>query len=284
MFRLMDGPHATTDPLRSAAPTSTDRRQLLVGLAALAGGLLLPRLPRAAEPATSSVLRLGALRISDRDHDVRGSLDHLAAEVRMRTSIETAHRSLAVDLGDDTLFRTPVLFWAPAAGGSRPSEAALGRLREHLSSGGLLWIDDTSASGPSTAVDAVVRDVVARLFGRPLEPVPQRDVVFRTFYRLDEAVGRRADIKALEGQRLGRRWSILYGRDDLLGAFRRAGSGGPAVPAVPGGEAQREMAYRLGVNVLMYALCLDYKDDHTHVQTLLRRRRGRSGGGTRRAP
>ena len=48
----------------------------------------------------------------------------------------------------------------------------------------------------------------------------------------------------------------------------------PARRAVPGGEPQREQAYRLGINLVMYALCLDYKDDHTHVMRLLKRRRG----------
>jgi hypothetical protein len=29
----------------------------------------------------------------------------------------------------------------------------------------------------------------------------------------------------------------------------------------PGGEQQREMAVRWGINIVMYALCLDYKAD-----------------------
>ena len=272
-----------TPPARAIATPTLPRRDALRRLVGLGAWLAWPHAAAAAErTGPSSVLRLGNLRINERDHDLRSGLDNLAAEVRMRTSIETAHRSLRVDLRSDNVFEAPVLFWAPTDG-ARPNESELGRLREHLSAGGLLWIDDASASGPSATVDAAVRELVARLFGRPLVAVPPRDVVFRTFYRLDEPVGRRADVKALEGLRVGRRWAILYGRDDLLGAFRRAASGGPAAPVVPGGEAQREMAYRLGINLLMYALCLDYKDDHTHVQTLLRRRRGRPGGG-RRAP
>ena len=38
--------------------------------------------------------------------------------------------------------------------------------------------------------------------------------------------------------------------------------------------AQREAAYKLGINLLMYALCLNYKHDLTHVRALLKKRRG----------
>jgi hypothetical protein len=42
-----------------------------------------------------------------------------------------------------------------------------------------------------------------------------------------------------------------------------------------GGATQREAAVRLGVNLVMYALCLDYKDDQVHAPFILRRRAGR---------
>ena len=40
-----------------------------------------------------------------------------------------------------------------------------------------------------------------------------------------------------------------------------------------GGEVTREMTFRLGVNLIMYALCLDYKDDQVHLPYILKRRR-----------
>ena len=38
----------------------------------------------------------------------------------------------------------------------------------------------------------------------------------------------------------------------------------------PGGEPQRELAFRLGINLCMYALCLDYKDDAVHLPLILK--------------
>ena len=40
---------------------------------------------------------------------------------------------------------------------------------------------------------------------------------------------------------------------------------------VPGDEAQREYAYRFGVNLIMYALTGNYKADQVHVPALLER-------------
>ena len=40
---------------------------------------------------------------------------------------------------------------------------------------------------------------------------------------------------------------------------------------VPGGERQREMAFRTGVNIVMYALTGNYKADQVHVPALLER-------------
>jgi hypothetical protein len=42
-------------------------------------------------------------------------------------------------------------------------------------------------------------------------------------------------------------------------------------PVVPGGEQQREMAYRTGVNIVMYALTGNYKADQVHIPALLER-------------
>ena len=45
----------------------------------------------------------------------------------------------------------------------------------------------------------------------------------------------------------------------------------PIYAAVPGGEVQREMAFRAGVNLVMYALTGNYKADQVHVPALLER-------------
>jgi len=58
---------------------------------------------------------------------------------------------------------------------------------------------------------------------------------------------------------------------DLLGALARR-EGGWALSVEPGGERQRQYALRLAVNLAMYVLCSDYKDDQVHAPWLMRRR------------
>lgn len=244
---------------------------------ALATLMLRPLAASAAPAPTGNRIVLTALRGSAGEPSLASALSRWASEARLRTSLETAHTTAEVSGADDALFRAPLLVWAPARSPVRWSDAALGRLREHLAHGGTLVIDDTSVTGPDDAVDRAVRALALRLFGRPLADIPHSDVIFRAFYRLGAPVGRRANTKKLEGLRIGKRWAIIYGRDDLLGALR-PGPAGEALPAVPGGEAQREQAIRLAVNLVIYATCLDYKDDHVHVETLLRTRRGGASG------
>ena len=68
-------------------------------------------------------------------------------------------------------------------------------------------------------------------------------------------------------------FAVIRGDHDLGGAWARDNLGNWEFEAVPGGPTQRESAIRLGVNVVLYALLLDYKDEQAHVDYLLRRRR-----------
>jgi hypothetical protein len=46
---------------------------------------------------------------------------------------------------------------------------------------------------------------------------------------------------------------------------------GQPIADVQGGDQQREMAVRFGINVVMYALTGNYKTDQVHVPALLER-------------
>ena len=65
--------------------------------------------------------------------------------------------------------------------------------------------------------------------------------------------------------------AILIGSNDYAGAWARDSTGRPLYAAVPGGERQREIAVRTGVNIVMYALTGNYKADQVHLPALLER-------------
>jgi hypothetical protein len=72
---------------------------------------------------------------------------------------------------------------------------------------------------------------------------------------------------------MGGRLAVLYSGNDMIGAFARDSLGTWEYEVVPGGELQREKSVRLGVNIAMYALCLDYKEDQVHIPFIMKRRR-----------
>jgi hypothetical protein len=65
--------------------------------------------------------------------------------------------------------------------------------------------------------------------------------------------------------------SILVTSNDFAAAWALDDRNRPLYPTVPGGEAQREMAFRTGINIVMYALTGNYKADQVHVPALLER-------------
>ena len=65
--------------------------------------------------------------------------------------------------------------------------------------------------------------------------------------------------------------SIVVTSNDLASAWALDSANRPIYPVVPGGEVQREMAFRAGVNMVMYALTGNYKADQVHLPALLER-------------
>jgi hypothetical protein len=162
-----------------------------------------------------------------------------------------------------------------------PSPAGVEALRRYLTFGGFLLID--SAEGTTDgAFDRSVRALCAALYPAPaanLEVVPNDHVVYKSFYLLDRPVGRLALSPVMEGVTRSGRLTVAYVQNDLGGAWSKDNFGNYDFPCEPDGERQRELAFRMGVNLVMYALCLDYKTDQVHVPFIMRRRRWRPDDG-----
>ena len=54
-------------------------------------------------------------------------------------------------------------------------------------------------------------------------------------------------------------------------AWATDANGRPLTEPVPGGDGQREMALRFGINLVMYALTGNYKTDLVHAPALIQR-------------
>jgi hypothetical protein len=206
--------------------------------------------------------------------DVRTSgLRRLAFELQRRTSVEVVLEARPVPLDSPKLFDYPFLYLSSDRELPPFTPAQLENLRRYLTFGGFLFADANDASD-GAGFDASFRRELARVLpAAPLKPLPGAHVVFKSFFLLDSAPGRVLNKPQLEAAQLNHRAAVMYSQNDVLGALTRDESGAPAFDVQPGGERQREYATRLAINVVMYALCLDYKDDAVHLPVIMNRRR-----------
>jgi hypothetical protein len=250
-------------------------------LGAIAATLLAPRFARAIGPG--SKFRFGQLQLgSGTSWNPRPTaLRRLAWEIEKRTSIDVDGEPAVVVPTSDTLHETPFLYLAGDRAMELPSGAGIEALRRFLTFGGFMLID--SAEGATDgAFDGSVRKLISAIFPSPakgLEVVTPEHVVFKSFYLLDKPVGRLALAPALEGVIHDDRLVCAYVANDLGGAWARDDFGNYDFPCEPGGEKQRDLAFRMGVNLVMYALCLDYKSDQVHVPFIMKRRRWKPDDG-----
>jgi hypothetical protein len=197
----------------------------------------------------------------------------LAWELQRRTSVEVLPEARPFPLSSEALFEYPFLYLGGQGALPALSAAESDVLGRYLTFGGFLLID-ANAGAVDTDFDRSVRAMLARLLPRsPLTPVPQEHVIYKTFFLLDSPPGRLFDKPQLQMANLGKRAAVVYTQNDLLGAFQRDEAGNFELEVTPGGEQQRELAFRLAINLCMYALCLDYKDDAVHLPLILQKRR-----------
>ncbi len=199
----------------------------------------------------------------------------LGIELRLRTRLEPRREPSVVNTEDGSLFRTPFLYLAGGDGLAGIDEDAEPRLRRFIDLGGMLVVDD-AGGGRERSFRKDAKALFSRVLpGNELRPVATDHVLFRTFYIVENPVGRtQGSLQALGIQDEGR-LKVLFLPNDLGGALARDTQGHYRHRCTPGGAVQREWAIRFAINILLYATCTDYKADPAHVETLLRSRRWR---------
>jgi len=247
------------------------RRRTFLQMAAIgAGALALPR--RALGFGDTARLVIGQIQHGGRWNPRPTALRRLSWELMQRTSIEAGNDAAPLRLASPRLHRHPMLYLS--GDGALPpfSEPEVAALRRHLQYGGFLLVDAADGSNGS-GFDASVRRELARLLPTsPLARIAREHVLYKSFYLLDHQGGRLLVKPWLEGQVIGGRLAVVYSQNDLAGAWARGELGDWEYDCSPGGEPQRETAFRLGVNIAMYALCTDYKDDAVHLPFIMKRR------------
>jgi len=220
------------------------------------------------------------------DRTSQEGLTGLSKVLSARTALEPA-KPMGVNIEKDELAFFPVLYWPVREDASPLSDATLAKIDAFMKQGGLIVFDtrdhEMGFTGSGTQ-NAALNRLIGQLDIPPLEPVPQNHVLTRSFYLMQSFPGRwdggtlwveAEPVDEFERSERSRRTdgvsSIVITSNDLAGAWALDQANRPIYPAVPGGEVQREMAFRAGVNIVMYALTGNYKADQVHVPALLER-------------
>jgi hypothetical protein len=262
---------------------------------ALAASLLPPGIARAQDAAADEFAlrntlqtRLAYVETGDEqvDETSRQGLVGLGNVLVERTSVEPGE-PVAVNLDRDEIVFFPLIYWPILPDAQAPSPAALAKLNTYIKNGGTIFFDTredgadlSSLMGEVSGATLALRRVVEKLDIPPLEPVPPDHVLTKAFYLLQSFPGRyeRGQLWVETGEggpassgNADGVTSVIIGANDYAAAWAQDNRGQPLYAVSPGGDRQREFAYRTGVNIVMYALTGNYKADQVHVPALLER-------------
>jgi hypothetical protein len=291
------------DALLVHRPRLPFRRRTLAGVAIVVAVLLpAPGAPWAAEdPTVAAAAREAALtpRLAhvltgdpDTDDVAERGLAGLTRALSDRTAFEPGE-PVGVDPARDELAVYPLLYWPIVAGAPLPDPRTLGRIDTYMKNGGLVVFDSRDGVAPAaagrpatTGAAETLRELLSHLDLPELEPLPVDHVLGRSFFLLRDFPGRfegsrpwvEADAAAPETDGPARPLkagdgvsSILVTDADWIGAWAEDDGGEPLLPMAGGDDRSREIAMRVGINVVMYALTGNYKADQVHVPVLLQR-------------
>ncbi len=247
------------------------RREVLVGAAALAAASAWSSTARAM--GDDDRLRMAMLRPSRGETSPReGASRRLLQELEKRTSVHVDPTVRVVDIGPE-MFEVPFLIMSGERGFEPWSAEQVDMMRTYLQAGGFLLVDASSGVSQGPFISSVVRELGRIYPDEKLGAIPAGHVLYKSFYLLDRAYGRVSVSEKMDAIAQGDRLPVVVSYNDLLGAWSRDSFGNWEYDVVPHGDFQRERAFRLGVNLVMYALCVNYKEDQVHIPFILKRRR-----------
>ena len=211
----------------------------------------------------------------------------LSDVLKRRTAIEPGE-PIGVDVENDELVFFPLLYWPIDPSQRDLSDTALAKIDSFMKTGGTIVFDTrdqqavelnttTFSRGPASDGPGVrrLREVLRKLDLPALAPVPENHVLTKAFYLLAEFPGRYSGgtvwVENQAGSTNDGVSSVVVGSNDWASAWAIDPQGRYMAAPVPGGTQQREMAYRFGVNLVMYAYTGNYKADQVHIPAILER-------------
>ena len=223
--------------------------------------------------------RLGYIVTGDPQLDgvSRIGLEGLSEYVNRRTAASLVEPD-PVEPGKTDLSFYPLLYW-PISADARPlTPEQAAALNDYMSRGGIILIDTRdsgSGAGFAPGTEDAFQRIARGLVIPPLAPLTTEHVLAHAFYLLQDFPGRYTGdtvwVQRDEDRTNDSVSPVIIGGDDWAAAWAIDDSGRNPYAVIPGGDRQRTLAYRFGVNLVMYALTGNYKGDQVHVPAILQR-------------
>jgi hypothetical protein len=235
----------------------------------------------AVDPLSNPALttRLGYIVSGDARIDAiaQAGLVGLSDYVNRRTAA-TLVKPDPVEPGQTDLSLYPLLYWPITADAPAPSAGQVTALNDYMAHGGIILIDTRdsgSGAGFAPGTDEALKRVAHDLAIPPLAPLSSDHVLARAFYLLNDFPGRFTGdpvwVQRDQDRANDSVSPVIIGGNDWASAWAVDEQGRNPYAVVPGGQRQRTLAYRFGVNLVMYALTGNYKGDQVHIPAILQR-------------
>ena len=157
----------------------------------------------------------------------------------------------------------------------------INKIKNYLNNGGIFFFDIIGFSRKNLNLKEKkfqeIRVFLNEIGANELTIIPKGHTLTKSFYLLNKFPGK-WDNRILFIQNSNLEYkdgvsSIILGFNDWAKAWAVDNNNLPLFPVVPGGERQRELSYRFGINIAMYALTGNYKSDQIHSKSILKRLR-----------
>jgi hypothetical protein len=211
------------------------------------------------------------------DSVAKAGLEGLSDYVNRRTAASLFEPD-AVQPGQTDLSPYPLLYWPITADAQELTTIQAAALNDYMSRGGIILIDTRdsgSGAGFAAGTEGALRRAARSLMVPPLAPLSGEHVLSHSFYLLSDFPGRFTGdtvwVQRDQDRTNDSVSPVIIGGNDWAAAWAIGPDGSNPFAVIPGGQRQRTLAYRFGVNLVMYALTGNYKGDQVHVPAILQR-------------
>ncbi len=95
-----------------------------------------------------------------------------------------------MSIASDELNVYPLLYWPVLDSAQSPSDAERDKLAAYMKNGGTIFFDLRNGGVDTGATNDALKRILSKLDVPPLEPVPDKHVLTRSFYLMNEFPGR----------------------------------------------------------------------------------------------